>query len=181
MEPARRLIFARGVLKRLAADSPARPRWEQEIAELEAELGQPPASDLVIAPADTPELIPFMAGNDLLQLEAMYTGWIMLQAREPPESDRYQWYQDRIDKARIVLNQEFDIHGVVAPDGLTPVLSQELQEQMQAWSRKVEQYLNYRNGLTPGSKGWLRWDTEAKKATEALNSFFISTRIGGSL
>lgn len=48
MPATRRLNFARGILKRLAASSPAREKWEQEIRELEQILNEPP---LEIPPA----------------------------------------------------------------------------------------------------------------------------------
>jgi Helix-turn-helix domain len=200
IDPARRLRFAYGVLKRLAADSPARPRWQQEIAALEAQLGEAsPAgsSDLVRAlPAipETPAIIHQaqpLSEEDFEQLEIAYFGSVAAQAREPRDSLAWRKWLPLVEPLRDQYNQALYARGIVASDGHDPPMNEELEEQLQDDQRRqwqeeqrlralIEDRTIKRDLLKPGSTGWRMMNALINQARNTLNNgIFHEQQQGG--
>ena len=188
--------YACGMLKRLAADSPARPKWEEKLADLKQQLAgedSPGSNDQAAHLPAIPEtpvprylpvatndqaLVPMVPDGDLEQIEALYLGMITLQANEPEGSPKWLWWQQRIDQAREAYNRALDDRGIVASDGQQPVVDEEFQQQIQEWSQRVQTNQARRDSFKVGSSRWLKWDAITRQATETLNSLLYQQQGG---
>lgn len=177
--PQQQLNYARGMLRRLKEDSPARAKWEQIVADLAqlAELGAnnqdsqaPQQSRNLPATIGNQALIPMELDEDLEKIEALYLGMIALQAEQPEGSSKWQWWQQHIDQAREAYNHALEDRGIVASDGQQPALDEELQEQIQAWSKRRTSRQSNRDKFEVGSPRWQKWNKMLEEATITLNS-----------
>jgi hypothetical protein len=166
--PEEELSFARHMAKRRNLTPARRTYWEARIAELERQLAQQdfdPRLEYVLEPVEPDEA--------LLELEAFYVGLISLQAAEQDESKR-AWWQLRIDRARADYNQALEERGIVAADGLSPAIDEELEEQLREeqimqWRARVADLTSRRDTFSPGSERWNKWNRITVEASENLN------------
>jgi hypothetical protein len=176
------------MLRRLKEDSPARPKWEQiiaDLAQLQAnnldKIDQAPTAvrDLPAIIATDQALVPLSQGSDIYQIGEMYAGLMNLQASEDEGAKKWWDYQRLLKQARDAFNRAMSAAGIAASDGQTPIIDDELEQQMQAWARRA--YINQarRDSFTPGSEKWLKWNTMTVRAVETFNSLLYQKPVGG--
>lgn len=125
-----------------------------------------------LANLDTIE-IDIITEEDLLNLEAYYVGFISLQAAEP-DVERRKWYQQRIDQARAAYNHALESRGIIAIDGHSPAIDEELeeqirQEQISQWRNRIVDLAEKRDTFRPGSTRWQRWNNLMSEASQRLS------------
>lgn len=199
IDPARRLRFARGILKRLAADSPVRDKWEQEVAELEQRLAgeaspPPPTNNQAAhlpeipetpAPRNLPATINYqrqvtlLSEEDFNQLEIAYFGSMAAQAREPRGSPDWCKWQPYVRQLRDNYNAALQARGIVASDGHEPPMDAELEEQIQEdqraqWleeERKLRSLIDERTKKRDALKpGSMGWRMYNSLINQAINN-----------
>lgn len=162
------LHFARNMAKRRNLTPTRRAHWEARIAELERQIAEDFDPRL-----NYTELEPAESDEELLNIEAFYVGLISLQAAEPDEEKR-AWWQKRIDQARDAYNQALEKRGIVAADGQSPPIDDELEEQLREeqilrWQARVADLTGKRDTFHPGSERWQKWNRLTVEASENLN------------
>ena len=142
LSPQRQLSYARGLVKRLKLDSPARPKWLERVRELEALINLEPASELervrrlpALLDAEAANLIPLQPGLIDERLRSVLYYWLdmLIRQRAAPMESR-AWWQPKIEQARYALNHELKMRRIIAVDqdvGAEPI-DTEIEAQMQA-------------------------------------------------
>lgn len=197
--PEQRERFIQGILKKKRLSDERRAHWQAELAKVQQQLApddflddEEPAEQTRHLPAIVNQArhVPALAtaqDEEFRQLEATYIGTIALQARCARDSREWHRFDDYLDWLREEYDKACAARGIVASDGQTPIVDQELQEQIgesmrstwetETWETETMRLSNLvqirtqkRESFEPGSRKWNMYTNLINQAQNTLNS-----------